>query len=238
MGADFFLYSLPWTQLDEARQKLLHDTIDRLTDEQLENLAEVVGSFEEEELSEVRTAIHTAVHEYLDLNEGRDTTTWRSDSDPITRVFTGGLSWGEAPTECCQTFDIIANCEPLFDLIERWAREDSPAPAADTSRPFDILDDVTAALETCLVHFGQQMTQDDRVQRERLAASARTLLRSQSNTPPSVGEEELPTPSLLRDMLSEFCRDVEAAGRDQVAEDWPDLVITYDWAKAALSRPV
>ncbi|MCE9553861.1 MAG: hypothetical protein K8T91_10875 [Planctomycetes bacterium] len=234
MGANFLLYSLPWTELDAARQKELHDAVDKLTDDQLQGVADAVCL----QVPTARAAIHAAACDYVKLNNRRDTTSCPPDTDSYWRIYTGGLSWGEPPTECCQTFEIIGACDPLFGLIERWAREDSPASAADTARPFDIFDDVTAALETCLAHFGKLMPPDDRVQRERLAASARTLLRSQSNTPPSVWEVELPAPTTLRAILQEFCRDVEAAGRDQVAEDWPDLVITYDRAKEALSHPV
>lgn len=124
MGADFLLYSLPWAQLDEARQKLLHDTIDQLKDEPLQEVADGVGLFDDDDRSKVRTALHTAVREYLELDNRRDTTTWRNCSDPITRVYTGGLSWGEAPTDCCQTFDVIATCEPIYEMLQRWALED------------------------------------------------------------------------------------------------------------------
>jgi len=172
MGADFLLFSLPWAELTEARQKLLHDTIDQLADEDLREIAEAVGTFDDADLSEVRAALHTAVGEYMALDHRRDTTTWRHGGDPITRIFTGGLSWGEPPTECCQTFDILVACEPLFELIEGWAEADAA--------------------------------------------------HSQPANP-------------LQAVLAEFRRDVEAVGREHLAEQWPDLAVTYDKAVAALA---
>lgn len=36
-------------------------------------------------------------------------------------------------------------------------------------------------------------------------------------------------------VLKEFCEDIEAVGLEHVRQDWPDLVLTYRNAKAALS---
>jgi len=236
MGADFLLYSLPWTQLNETRQKSLHDAIDQMADEQVKDVADAVGSFDDESIPSVRKAIHAAVRDYMVLDNRRDTTTWRHGYDPVTRIYTGGLSWGEPPTECGQTFDIIATCDPIYNLLEHWALEESP----ETTSIFklrDSLDHVTAALETCLAHFGSQMPKSDRKQRTKLAAAARSLLGSEAIPPMPAGVDQH-HPSSIRDVLAEFCRDVEAADREQIAEDWPDLVVTYDKAKAALELGV
>jgi len=178
MGADFLLYSLPWAELTEARQKQLHDTIDQLVDEDLREIAEAVGTLDDMDRSKVRAALHTAVGEYVALDNRRDTTAWRHGGDPITRIYTGGLSWGDGPTDCCQTFDTIATCTPICQLLERWALEDARTDTA-TSRPTD-------------------------------------------------------SDNAWRSVLAEFCNDIEVVGREQVADDWPDLVVTYDKAKAAM----
>lgn len=235
MGADFLLYSLPWTQLDESRQKCLHDAIDQMADEQVKDVADAVGSFDDESIPIVKKAIHAAVREYMELDNRRDTTTWRHGHDPVTRIYTGGLSWGEPPTDCVQTFDVIATCDPIYDLLERWALEESPT----TAKIFELrdsLDNVTAALETCLAHFGSQMPKTDRTQRTKLAAKARSLLVCEAILPKPAGVAQVQHPGSLRDVLAEFCKDIEAAGRDQVAEDWPDLVVTYDKAITALQK--
>jgi len=127
MGADFLLYSLPWTQLDEARQKQLHDTIDQLADEQLQEVADGDGTFDDDELPNVRSVLHGAVGDYMQLDNRRDTATWRHSPAPISRIFTGGLSWGDAPTDSCETFDLIATCDPVYELLKRWALEDAKA---------------------------------------------------------------------------------------------------------------
>jgi len=41
---------------------------------------------------------------------------------------------------------------------------------------------------------------------------------------------------VLRSVLAEFCNDSEAVGRDHVINDWPDLSVTYDRAKAVLQN--
>ena len=178
MGADFLLYSLPWAPLDDARQKQLHDTIDQLSDDELREVADAVGIFDEVDLPAVRRVIHTAIGEYVALERRRDTTLWRHGVDPITRIYTGGLSWGDGPTDCCQTFDTIATCPPICELLEHWALGDARSDAAATRTP---------------------------------------------------GRD-----NVLQAVLTEFCKDVEAVGREQVAKEWPDLVVTYDRAKAAL----
>ena len=237
MGADFLLYSLPWTQLDEARQKCLHDAIDHMADEQVKDVADAVGSFDDESIPIVRKAIHAAVCKYMELDNRRDTTTWRHGNDPVMRIYTGGLSWGEAPTDCGQIFDVIATCDPIYNLLERWALEESPT-TPNIFKLRESLDNVTAALETCLAHFGSQMPQSDRTQRTKLAAAARSLLACEAIPAMPAGVAQVQHSNSLRDVLAEFCRDVEAADRGQVAEDWPDLVVTYDKAKAALELGV
>ena len=237
MGADFLLYSLPWTQLNETRQKCLHDAIDQMSDQQVKDVADAVGSFDAEGIPSVRKVIHAAVRAYMELGNRRDTTTWRHGTDPISRIYTGGLSWGAPPTDCGETFDIMATCDPIYNLLERWALEESPQ-TASRSKLRETLDNVTAALETCLAHFGSQMPKSDRKQRTKLAARSRSLLASEAIPSTSAGAIQQQHPNSLRDVLAEFCRDVEAADREQVAEDWPDLVVTYDKAKAALELGV
>jgi hypothetical protein len=40
------------------------------------------------------------------------------------------------------------------------------------------------------------------------------------------------------EVLHEFTRDIEAAGIDTVADDWPDLLMTYKHAKECLWEPL
>lgn len=150
MGADFLLYSLPWTELDAARRQELHDIVDQLNDEQLQVVADAVCLLDQEDLPKARAAIHAAVCEYVELDGRRDTTSCRHGTDPYWRIYTGGLSWGDAPTECCQTFDIIVACDPLSELIELWAREDALKSPGDRNAVVSKYSPDIAGIMSCL----------------------------------------------------------------------------------------
>lgn len=150
MGADFLLYSLPWVQLDDARQKLLHDAIDELSEEHLQDVADGIGVFDDDEIPMVRHRLHKAVNEYMSLANRRDTAIWKYGTDMITRIYTGGLSWGDGPTDCCETFDLIATCEPIHELVQRWALNDAQGNKSDHRETVSKYQPDIAGIMTCL----------------------------------------------------------------------------------------
>jgi hypothetical protein len=37
---------------------------------------------------------------------------------------TGGMSWGDPPTDAYEHFNNLGQCAPIMDLLLKWARED------------------------------------------------------------------------------------------------------------------
>ena len=60
---------------------------------------------------------------YWGLNGRRDVSGIYLD-DYVPHYITGGMSWGDAPTDAYETMDSINACPPMFELLETWALED------------------------------------------------------------------------------------------------------------------
>jgi hypothetical protein len=44
---------------------------------------------------------------------------------PSPCLVTGGMSWGDLPTELAEHFSVILDCDPVIAQLEAWALEDS-----------------------------------------------------------------------------------------------------------------
>lgn len=122
MGADFLLYSVPYPRLNEERilklRKLVAET-------PIETLYDHDGlDYDTEE--EARADLDLAVTELIELDGLRDVSTWRPEGS-YRYLITGGLSWGDHPTESAATIDKISQCLPVDDQLRAWAIEERDA---------------------------------------------------------------------------------------------------------------
>jgi len=141
MGADLILTSLPHCQLTDERKVKIREAVEGVPDKEvlafnsdfrcveLSDEKDPSSLSEEEhdkELAkEVREDILEACLEILrDADEPRDTSTIRFPGMKYDVLISGGMSWGDMPTDSCDLFDRCQNFEPIWGLLQAFAEED------------------------------------------------------------------------------------------------------------------
>jgi hypothetical protein len=129
MGADFILSSIPACNLDEARVKRLNEIIDGLEQADLEDAAYTALDCEikdatDEDWGKCRDRLRQAVSELVDADGRREVASICYEGMAYPMLFSGGMSWGDDPTEIGREFDLINGCDPLYMQLHEWAIDD------------------------------------------------------------------------------------------------------------------
>ena len=125
MGADFTYLTVPRVEMTPERKEQLIALIDTLT---LEDFDERYDFDDEDDegnpigIDDEKDFLKTIIENYNDFDQRRDTSDISSNG--IWKYITGGMSWGDAPTDAYDLFDHIVNCPPLYDTLLKIARED------------------------------------------------------------------------------------------------------------------
>ena len=121
MGADMLLYILPACKITEKRRKVLCDLAAAVSQDQIPN--------EYENPEDWRIAIAEAIDWVAECADRRtaprDVVTCRLEGMPYAAHFTGGLSWGDTPTDSSDRFALFEACAALYDQLREWAIEDA-----------------------------------------------------------------------------------------------------------------
>jgi hypothetical protein len=114
MGADFIYAYVPKCELNEERRKRLAAIIAGLAEDDNPGL--------ENSIEEWRARLTTA----LEAMEGsrRDVSTLSLPGAEYEVLISGGMSWGEEPTNACTLFGDIGECADLFAELKEYARDD------------------------------------------------------------------------------------------------------------------
>ena len=150
MGADFLLYMMPSAKPTDERKQAVTDWLNQMTltaEGDLKSLLDMGeleyivtdsefdsdGVLNSEGAEELRDHTLSRMSEYWDLwDEGlpRDTTTVVSDARNY--YVTGGMSWGDIPSDTSELVHYIGNFSGLWDLLQSWALEDAVADCRDS----------------------------------------------------------------------------------------------------------
>lgn len=123
MGADLCLACIPAAKITSEREARLHDIIDELKDNEIDHERfEWIGLGSS---SEIRESLHKHVEQISDVESCRDTVTFQIDDMPYPMTFSGGMSWGDSPTETYDLLCVISECVRLWDQLKEWAKQDS-----------------------------------------------------------------------------------------------------------------
>ena len=122
MGADFIFHTLPACHLTEGRLAALRLLANTAT---LEN-DDPSGDYEEDE--DWRRALLAAI-DCLAKEYDREVGRWNVTDDPQNPLLfpvwiTGGMSWGDPPTDAYEHFDNLGQCPAIMELLLKWAKED------------------------------------------------------------------------------------------------------------------
>lgn len=130
MGADFIFAVLPHCNLTPGREAKALNHIS--TCENWDDSGYL-------EVEEMRKLAAEAIKEYPSFAGRRDTGLFSAGYLPnslryISYIITGGMSWGDSPTESYDQFNHIEACDGLWAMLLKWAKEPHYGVAGRTAR--------------------------------------------------------------------------------------------------------
>ena len=127
MGADFLFAVSPRCELTHERKRRIKETIRAIRDEKLLEVVRKycpLGLNDESTPAQIRVELYKAVLETAEI-ETRDTNWIRFDGMDWTANITGGMSWGDLPTESFDSMSAISYFDPVYELMKEFSREDT-----------------------------------------------------------------------------------------------------------------
>ena len=116
MGADFTLATFPYFDMTDDRRERFTELLNNLSPEQTDEFQEWYGLDDEDSfhpadlLEDIETACSTCSSETSTL------TTYNEKGEKYELNVTGGMSWGDSPTEAYDAFNRAAFFESVYDL--------------------------------------------------------------------------------------------------------------------------
>lgn len=120
MGADFMCTSLPACQLTIERKNSLLELVENTKQEDMEGWA--VDAYDEVE--DFKVALRCALDEYEVAPNSHEVGDWQPEGSPYNVFFTGGMSYGDAPTEAFDGFIDLDNHGLIYNKLREFAIED------------------------------------------------------------------------------------------------------------------
>ncbi len=121
MGADFLLTAIPKFKRTKERQKQLLKILDTIN----------FGDDDEDSMGHSKQSYIDSINDFFsnDFTDYRDCTTMEFNDIPY--IFTGGMSWGDEPTDSFFIINILYDLFCSFEddaggseLYEEWVKED------------------------------------------------------------------------------------------------------------------
>ena len=115
MGADFTLATFPYLDMTEDRRERFRELIVNLPASETDEFQDWYGLDDEdysseELLQDIETACSTCSRETSTI------TTYNDKGEKYELNVTGGMSWGDSPTEAYDAFNRAAFFESVYDL--------------------------------------------------------------------------------------------------------------------------
>ena len=124
MGADFLYAVVPLCTMTDERMAHCQRLIEQSEKEIA--LALTAGECNECDEAQVKT-VKAEFGNYADWPHYREAGILCLDSTKPAYIITGGMSWGEGPTELFDVFSCIENVTGLWQALLGWAEEDIAA---------------------------------------------------------------------------------------------------------------
>ena len=126
MGADFTFTVSPRFELTHERKQRIKEKIRSLRDEKLLKVVDdylPLGLDDESTPAQIRVELYKAVLENAEI-ERRDTNWFRLEGMEWTANITGGMSWGDSPTDAFDSMSAITYFDPVYELMLEFSKED------------------------------------------------------------------------------------------------------------------
>ena len=126
MGAEFMFTASPRCELTRERKERIKNTIRTTSDEDLLSVVYdymPLGLDDESTPAEIRVELYKAVLEVAEI-ENRETSTLRLTGMDWVANITGGMSWGDSPTESFDLMSAVTCFDSVYHLMVEFSRED------------------------------------------------------------------------------------------------------------------
>ena len=121
MGADLILSFLPCADTrKKGRRTEFVSLVKRLSEEDVKD-SSVFGDVKIEKVRQTLIGYFDRIEKMKDFRDVSIITPY-ADKPPL--LITGGLSWGDDPTESYAAVSSLAEVPGVYELFERWAAED------------------------------------------------------------------------------------------------------------------
>ena len=121
MGADLLLFYLPHANTrKKGRRAEFLELVNHLPDDDLKD----VPVFTDVPTVGGRQTLIGCFDELKDLADARDVAVIRPYRNMPPLMITGGMSWGDLPTESSRVLSVLVGVPGLYAVFERWAVED------------------------------------------------------------------------------------------------------------------
>lgn len=125
MGADFMYAVAPIWQATDERKAKLKEVIAAITDEAIAEYENDYCFFNTEDVIEARGMIFEACMACEASSfETRETADMKLEGMDWRAVITGGMSWGDNPTDAFGSIAMVGTIEEVFYLLKQWSVED------------------------------------------------------------------------------------------------------------------
>ena len=125
MGADLILLFLPCADTKKkGRRREFVALVKRLSQKDLKD-SSVFGDVKIEKARRILIGHFDRLEELKGL---RDTAIITPYADKPPLLITGGLSWGDYPTESSEPISSLAEVPGVYEMFEKWAVEDQKEP--------------------------------------------------------------------------------------------------------------
>lgn len=120
MGADFTFAAFPYFDMTEERRQSFQEIVAEISDERQEEFYDwhcLEDMPEYDILDDIEVAC---------CHVGRETATMRAyteNGEPYELNLTGGMSWGDAPTDVYEAFCRASHFDEVYDLATKYAVE-------------------------------------------------------------------------------------------------------------------
>lgn len=118
MSADFILYALPECKTLKKRGGELIRMTNKMG---LKDFTDPGWDTDED----ARSAIRDAIGFYFNAVGRGDVVTIRPEGALYGLIISGGMSYGDSPTDACDYMSVICDCDKIYNKIREWALEDA-----------------------------------------------------------------------------------------------------------------
>ena len=125
MGADFCMAKFPRFQPSEERRGQFRKAIESAKPEDMEWLRDDYY-FDDESQEEIIDDMLETIEEASSLcsRETNEWTEYDENGNDIAFTYTGGMTWGDAPTDAFNVLSKAAHLESVYNLAMKFSAED------------------------------------------------------------------------------------------------------------------